>query len=100
MDRYQYLIALAALTFAIGLAGVVARRNLMVVVMCVEVMLNSVVLAFVVFAARSGALAGAAMAFFIYIASACEIAVAMAIIVMLVERRGSLDLGADYELKG
>jgi NADH:ubiquinone oxidoreductase subunit K len=40
------------------------------------------------------------MAFFIYIASACEIAVAMAIIVMLVERRGSLDLGADYELKG
>ena len=55
MDRYQYLIALAVLTFAIGLAGVVVRRNLMVVVMCVEVMLNSVVLAFVVFAARSDA---------------------------------------------
>ena len=100
MDRYQFLIALAVLTFAIGLAGVVIRRNLMVVVMCVEVMLNSVVLAFVVFAARSGTLAGAAMAFFLYIAAACEIAVAMAIVVMLVERRGSLDLAADYELKG
>ena len=74
------LALIAVLTFAIGLAGVVARRNLMVVVMCVEVMLNSVVLAFVVFAARSGTLAGAAMAFFIYIAAACEIAVAMAII--------------------
>jgi NADH-quinone oxidoreductase subunit K len=100
MDRYQFLIALAVLMFAIGLAGVVIRRNLMVVVMCVEVMLNSVVLAFVVFAARSGTLAGAALAFFLSSAAACEIAVAMAIVVMLVERRGSLDLAADYELKG
>jgi NADH-quinone oxidoreductase subunit K len=100
MDKYQFLIALAVLTFATGLAGVVIRRNLMVVVMCVEVMLNSVVLAFVVFAARSGTLEGAAMAFFIYIAAACEIAVVMAIVVMLVERRGSLDLAAGSELKG
>jgi NADH-quinone oxidoreductase subunit K len=99
MDKYQFLIALAVLTFAAGLAGVVIRRNLLVVVMCIEVMLNSVVLAFVTFAARSGTLAGAAMAFFIYIAAACEIAVAMAIVVMLVERRRSLDLAADYELK-
>lgn len=100
MDKYQYLIALAVLAFAIGLAGVVIRRNMMVVVMCVEVMLNSVVLAFVVFSARTGTLGGAAMAFFIYIAASCEIAVAMAIIVMIVERRGSLDLAADNELKG
>ena len=40
MDKYQYLIALAVLMFAIGLAGVVIRRNLMVVVMCLESMLN------------------------------------------------------------
>ena len=100
MDRFQYLIAVAVLTFATGLAGVVIRRNLMVVVMCVEVMLNSVVLAFVVFAARSGTLAGAAMAFFIYIAAACEIAVAMAIVVLLAKRRGSLDLAHGDELKG
>ena len=100
MDRYQFLIALAVLTFATGLAGVVIRRNLLVVVMCVEVMLNSVVLAFVAFAARTGTLAGPAMTFFIYIAASCEIAVAMAIIVILVERRGSLDLAAGSELKG
>ena len=100
MDRYQYLIALAVLTFATGLVGVVIRRNLMVVVMCLEVMLNSVVLAFVAFAARSGTLAGAAMTFFIYIAAACEIAVAMAIVVLLAKRRGTLDLAHGDELKG
>ena len=100
MDRSQALIALAVLTFATGLAGVVIRRNLMVVVMCLEVMLNAVVLAFVAFAARSGTLAGAAMTFFIYIAAACASAVARAIVGMRVERRGSLDLAADYELKG
>ena len=51
-------------------------------------------------AASQSGVQGAAMAFFLYIAAACEIAVAMAIVVMLVERRGSLDLAGDYELKG
>ena len=100
MDRYQFLITLAVLAFATGLLGVVIRRNLLVVVMCVEVMLNSVVLAFVTFAARSQTLAGVAMTFFIYVAAACEIAVAMAIVVLLVKRRGSLDLATGYELEG
>jgi NADH-quinone oxidoreductase subunit K len=100
MDRYQFLISLAVLAFATGLLGVVIRRNLLVVVMCVEVMLNAVVLAFVTFAARSQTLHGAAMTFFIYVAAACEIAVAMAIVVLLVRRRGSLDLATGYELEG
>ena len=100
MDRYQFLIALAVLVFVTGLLGVVIRRNLLVVVMCVEVMLNSVVLAFVTFAARSQTLHGVAMTFFIYVAAACEIAVAMAIIVLLVRRRGSLDLVSRNELQG
>ena len=100
MDRYQFLIALAVLAFATGLLGVIVRRNLLVVVMCVEVMLNSVVLAFVTFSARSQTLDGVAMTFFVYVAAACEIAVAMAIIVLLVKRRGSLDLAAGYELEG
>jgi NADH-quinone oxidoreductase subunit K len=100
MDRYQLLLGLAVLVFATGLAGVVIRRNLLVVVMCVEVMLNSVVLAFVTFAARSHTLHGVAMSFFIYVAAACEIAVAMAIVVLLVKRRGSLDLATGHELQG
>ena len=100
MDRYQFLVALAVLAFATGLLGVVIRRNLLVVVMCVEVMLNAVVLAFVTFAARSQTLHGVAMTFFIYVAAACEIAVAMAIVVLLVRRHKSLDLASGYELQG
>ena len=100
MDRYQFLITLAVLAFATGLLGVVIRRNLLVVVMCVEVMLNAVVLAFVTFAARSQTLHGVAMTFFIYVAAACEIAVAMAIVVLLVRRHKSLDLASGYELQG
>ena len=100
MDRYQFLITRAVLAFATGLLGVVIRRNLLVVVMCVEVMLNAVVLAFVTFAARSQTLHGVAMTFFIYVAAACEIAVAMAIVVLLVRRHKSLDLASGYELQG
>jgi NADH-quinone oxidoreductase subunit K len=100
MDRYQFLITLAVLAFATGLLGVVIRRNLLVVVMCVEIMLNAVVLAFVTFAARSQTLHGVAMTFFIYVAAACEIAVAMAIVVLLVRRHKSLDLASGYELQG
>jgi len=68
--------------------------------MCLEIMLNAVVLSFVGFAVRSQTLPGIAMTFFIYVAASCEIALAMAIVVLLVKRRGSLDLGAHQELKG
>ena len=100
MDRYQFLACLAALIFSMGLLGVVLRRNLLIVMMCLEIMLNAVVLSFVSFAVRGQTLAGIAMTFFIYVAASCEIALAMAIVVLLVKRRGSLDLGAHQELKG
>jgi NADH-quinone oxidoreductase subunit K len=100
MERYQFLIALAVLTFSLGLVGVIVRRNVLVVIMCVEIMLNSVVLALVTFAARAHTLPGVAMTFFVYVAASCEIAVAMAIVVLLVKRRGSLDLSRACELKG
>ncbi len=100
MDRYPFLMALSGLLFTMGLCGVVVRRNLLVVMMCLEVMLNAVVLSFVTTAVRSQTLAGVAMTFFIYVAASCEIALAMAIIVLLVKHRGSLDLAAHQDLKG
>jgi NADH-quinone oxidoreductase subunit K len=99
-DTYTLLVALAAVLFAVGLAGVVTRRNLLAVVMSLEVMVNAVVLAFVAGAWHTGTLDGAAMTFFIYVAVTCEIALAMALLVLLVRRRGSLDLAAVEELKG
>ena len=100
LDRYEILIALAATLFAMGLFGVIVRRNLLVVVMSLELMLNAVVLSFVAAADRTQTLHGAAMTFFVYVAATCEIALAMALLVLLVRRRGTLDLAAGQELKG
>ena|ERR1039457_1622783 len=100
MDKYRLLLALSGLIFSMGLVGVMMRRNLLVVIMCLEIMLNAVVLSFVTSAVRLQALSGVAMTFFIYVAASCEIALAMAIVVLLVKRRGSLDLASHQELKG
>ncbi|MCE3286127.1 MAG: dehydrogenase subunit [Steroidobacteraceae bacterium] len=100
IHRYEFLLALAVALFAMGLLGVMVRRNLLVVVMSLELMLNAVVLSFVAAAAHTQTLDGAAMTFFIYVAATCEIALAMALLVLLVRRRGTLDLAAGHELKG
>ena len=99
-DTYTLLVALAAVLFAVGLLGVMARRNLLAVVMSLEVMVNAVVLSFVAGAWHTRTLDGAAMTFFIYVAVTCEIALAMAILVLLARRRGSLDLAVVEELRG
>lgn len=100
MDKYQFLVTLAGVIFFLGLFGVATRRSLPVVMMCLEIMLNAVVLSFVTSASRSNTLAGVSMTFFIYVAASCEIALAMAIVVLLVKRHGTLDLGAHQDLKG
>jgi len=100
MERYQLLLVLASVLFAMGLLGVMIRRNLLVVVMSLELMLNAVVLSFVAAAQRTQTLDGAAMTFFIYVAATCEIALAMALVVLLVRRHETLDLAAEQELKG
>ncbi|HJV35102.1 NADH-quinone oxidoreductase subunit NuoK [Geomonas sp.] len=100
MASSHMLLPLAGLLFAMGLFGVAVRRNLLVVLMCMEIMVNAVVLSFVSAAARTQTLSGAAMTFFVYVAASCEIALAMAIVVLLVRRRGSLDLASHRNLKG
>ena len=97
---YEFLLALAVVLFALGLLGVMARRNLLVVVMSLELMLNAVVLSFVAAAAHTQTLHGVAMTFFIYVAATCEIELAMALLVLLVRRNGTLDLATRQELKG
>ncbi|HEY2190160.1 MAG TPA: NADH-quinone oxidoreductase subunit NuoK [Caldimonas sp.] len=100
IDRYALLLALAAALFCTGLAGVMIRRNLLAVVMSLELMLNAVVLSFVAAAVHTQTLAGAAMVLFIYVAATCEIALAMALLVLLVWRGGTLDVAAARELRG
>ena len=88
MDPTGYLV-LSSLLFTIGAAGVLVRRNAIVVFMCVELMLNATNLAFVTFARVHGNLQGQVMAFFVMVVAAAEVVVGLAIIVTIFRTRRS-----------
>ncbi|MGH3310397.1 MAG: NADH-quinone oxidoreductase subunit NuoK [Streptomyces sp.] len=84
--NYVYL---AAVLFTIGAAGVLIRRNAIVVFMSVELMLNAANLTLVAFSRIHGNLDGQIMAFFVMVVAAAEVVVGLAIIVMLYRSRHS-----------
>ena len=100
MDRTQLLLTLSIALFALGLVGVMLRRNALVMLMCMELMLNAVVLALVTFSHLSGTLAGAVLVFLVFVVAAAEIAIAIPIVLLLARQRRTLDVGAYSELKG
>src|SRR3974390_1152589 len=100
MDKTQFLLALSIALFSLGLVGVVVRRNALVMLMCMELMVNAVVLSLVAFAARNGTASGAAYVFLIFVVAAAEIAIAIPIVLLLARQRRSLDVGAYIELGG
>lgn len=83
---HHYLIVSAVL-FSLGLLGVIARRNLLVIYMALELMLNAANLALVAFSRYNGTLNGQVMVFFIITVAAAEVAVGLALIVALYRRR-------------
>ncbi len=100
MDKTQFLLWVSVLLFAIGLLGLIVRRNLLVMLMCMELMLNGVNLSLVTFAQRGGNVDGAVMVFLIFIVAASEIAIAIPIVLLLVRHRRTLDAGAYADMKG
>ena len=100
MDRMQVLLLLAMALFALGLTGVIVRRNLLVMLMCMELMLNGVNLSLVTFAQQTGTAAGAVLVFLIFVVAAAEIAIAIPIVLLLVRHKKTLDLAAFADLKG
>ena len=100
MDRTQLLIGVALALFAIGLFGVVVRRNVLVMLMCMELMLNGVNLSLVAFAQQTGNAAGAVLVFLIFVVAAAEIALAIPIVLLLARDKRTLDIGAYNDLKG
>jgi NADH-quinone oxidoreductase subunit K len=82
----EYL-TLSMLLFTIGAAGVLVRRNAIVVFMCVELMLNATNLAFVSFSRQTGTLDGQVAAFFVMVVAAAEVVVGLAIIVSIYRAR-------------
>ena len=94
------LVATSLALFALGLLGVVVRRNVLVMLMCMELMLNGVNLSLVAFAQQSASTVGAVLVFLIFVVAASEIAIAIPIVVLLVRRKDALDLGVYVDLKG
>jgi NADH-quinone oxidoreductase subunit K len=82
-------LMLSAILFTIGAAGVLLRRNAIVMFMCVELMLNACNLAFVTFSRMHGHLDGQMVAFFTMVVAACEVVVGLAIIMTIFRTRRS-----------
>ena len=100
MDKTQLLLALSVALFATGLVGVIVRRNVLVMLMCMELMLNGVNLSLVTFAQQTGTTAGAILVFLVFVVAAAEIAIAIPIVLLLVRAKRTLDLEAYADLKG
>ena len=99
MNPQNYLY-LSALLFTIGAAGVLLRRNAIVMFMCVELMLNAVNLTFVAFARLHGHLDGQMVAFFTIVVAACEVVIGLAIIMTIFGARRSASVDDANLLKG
>jgi len=94
------LLAVALGLFALGLLGVIVRRNVLIMLMCMELMLNGVNLSLVTFAQQANSPAGAVLVFLIFVVATIEIAIAIPIVLLLVRRKHAMDLAAYADLKG
>ena len=85
----DYYVVLAVILFTIGAAGVLIRRNAIVLFMCIELMLNASNLALVALSRINGTLDGQVMAFFVMVVAAAEVVVGLAIIMSIFRTRRS-----------
>ena len=98
LPLHHYLVV-GAILFALGMIGFLARRNLIIMFLCVEMMLQGVAINLVAFARYRGNLQGQAFILFILTVAACEAAIALALILMLFRRDNSLDVSKWQELR-
>jgi NADH-quinone oxidoreductase subunit K len=82
-----YYLVLGAVLFTVGAVGLLLRRNVIVMFMCIELMLNAVNLTFVAFAKALNDVGGQVLVFFTLVVAASEVAVGLAIIVAIFRRR-------------
>ena len=91
MVPLSYYLTLSAILFAIGTAGVFLRRNLITILLSIEVMLNAVNLSFVAFGRSLGAIDGQIIVFFVVTVAAAEAAVGLAIVIGMFRHKESLN---------
>jgi len=93
-----YYLTFAAILFTIGAVGLLVRRYVLVMFMCVELMLNAVNVTFVAFSKALDDISGQAIVFFVLVVAAAEVAVGLAIIVAIFRRRRSGATADDIDL--
>lgn len=93
-------LTLAAMLFALGMVGVLVRRNILFMLMSIEVMMNSAALAFVLAGSRYGAADGQVMFILILTLAAAEVSIGLALVLRLYRRFHSLDIDAVSEMRG
>ncbi len=96
----QYGLILASVLFALGLIGVLSRRNIMLMLVSVEIMLNAAGLAFVVAGSRWAQPDGQVMFIFILAMAASEVSVGLALVIQMFHLNKSLDVDALSKMKG
>ena len=96
----NHYILLCSIIFTIGVIGVIIRRNVIIIMMSIELMLNSVNLLLTAFSAHSGDPSGQVFVFFIMALAAAEVAVGLAIIVMVYRNTRSVDINSLNRLRG
>ncbi|HAL17848.1 MAG TPA: NADH-quinone oxidoreductase subunit NuoK [Anaerolineaceae bacterium] len=96
----SYFIGLSVVMFAMGILGVLLRRNPLVVFMSLELMFNSANLLFVAFSAYHQVLDGQLFVFFVMTTAAAEVAVGLALIVAIFKAKRTIDLDQMSSLKG
>ena len=95
-----WFVVLAAFIFCIGAAGVLTRRNPLVILLCLELMLNAGNLALVSFSRMLGDREGQVFALIVMVVAACEVVVGLGLIVAMYRRRVPIDVDAMRELRG
>ena len=96
----EWYLVVSALVFCIGLGGILTRRNPLVILLCLELMLNAANLALVAFARMHGNHDGQVFALIVMVVAACEVAVGLGLIVAIFRRRLPIDVDELRELSG
>ena len=100
MIPINYYIVLSAILFTIGVAGVLIRRNALIIFMSIELMLNAANLAIVAFSSVVKSFSGQIFVFFVIAVAAAEVAVGLALIVEIFKSKHSIDVDQISNLKG
>jgi NADH-quinone oxidoreductase subunit K len=95
-----YYLALSAILFSLGVAGVLLRRNALIVFMSLELMFNAANLVFVAFSRQYQALNGQISVFFVMTVAAAEVAIGLALMVAIFRTKHSIDVDQMNNLKG